>query len=254
LKEVESHRDMMAAPAECTCAAGTNSGAKCTSNARIYTVSSATCTTKAGFNVVTVDSNGCSSAVGASATDVIVLAPAFTQGTCSYKAPSVTKPAPTYGKETISCGLPQSAATCENRADCVATPIPEAPFTRLCIHKTGDELCPSADYAVRFLTYKNVDDTRACNADCAGTPTGGICGTKWGFSAAGGGGDCIAASPDPPPSAYTTSSSCVDAPSSTAVINGRALAPTGMSCLLSKAATPNGAVTSIEPVTFCCNK
>ena len=127
----------------------------------------------------------------ASATDVIVLTPAFTQGTCGYGAPSVTKPAPAFGKETVSCGLPQAAATCENRADCVATPIPEAPFTRLCIHKDGDELCPSADYGVRFLTYKNIDDQRACNSDCAGTATGGTCGTKWGFSASGSK-DCLA--------------------------------------------------------------
>lgn len=254
LEEVESHRDMTAAPAVCACAPGTNSGAKCSANARVYTVSGTSCTTKAGFNTLTVDSNGCSTAVG-TADNVIVLTPTFAQGTCSYKAPNVTKPAPVYGKETISCGLPQTAATCENRADCVATPIPEAPFTRLCIHKDGDELCPSADYANRFVTYKKIDDQRACNADCAGTPTGGVCGTKWGFTASGKlPGDCLAASVDPPPSDYTAGSSCAPAPPSTSVINGRGLVPTGMACSLTKEATPIGAVTSLDAVTFCCNK
>lgn len=248
LQEVQTHRDMTAAAATCSCT-GTVSGAKCSTTARVYTTTSSSCTLKAGFNAVTVDSTGCTAAVGATATDVFVLTPTFTQGACKFPAATVTKPAVVYGKETVSCGLP-AAGACENRADCVATPIPDAPFTRLCIHKDGDELCPSADYAVRFVTYKNVDDQRGCNTDCAGNATGGACGTKWGFSAS----TKACALLVNPPTDYTVGTSCAPAPDATSVVNGIGFAPTGMACTTTKQATPNGAAKSIDPVTFCCNK
>jgi len=245
---VKTHRDMTAANAVCTCT-GTVTGAKCAVNARVYTTTSNGCTLKAGFNAVALDSNGCTAEVGATATDVFVPTPTFTQGTCKYAAPTVTRPAAVFGKETISCGLP-AAGACENRADCVATPIPDAPFTRICIHKDGDELCPSADYAVRFVTYKNIDDQRGCDATCAGTAAGGTCGTKWGFSS----NLKACAALFVPPTDYTVGTSCIAAPASTSLINGGGLAPSGMTCNLTKGATPNGSAKSIDPVTFCCNK
>jgi hypothetical protein len=250
-QELATHRDMTAGPATCTCPTGTVVGAKCTATARVYTVSSAGCTTKAGFNNVALDSTMCTAAVGTS-TDAFVLAPTVASvGTCSYATPTPVKPAPTFGTETVSCGLPQAAASCENRADCVATPVPDAPFTRLCIHKDGDVLCPSADYSVRLLTYKSIDDQRGCASTCAGTPTGaGTCGTGWGFDTAG----SKTCTTDAPPTGNTAAVTCGAVPSAKSVINPKGLAPTGITCTPSAGSSPNGAATSIDPVTFCCNK
>jgi hypothetical protein len=178
---------------------------------------------------------------------MLLTLPSFTAGTCTFPDAGVpTSPSITYDKTQVACGLPQNAG-CEKRNDCIASPVPSAPFTRLCIHKDGDESCPSADYSVRFLAHKNVDDQRACSGCTGPSVTGGACGNKWGTSTP------AACTNGALPPTTNTVATCVNNPGSGATINAGAIAPSGHQCTPTDASVPIGAAIPTEPVTFCCN-
>lgn len=144
------------------------------------------------------------------------------------------------------CGLPQ-VASCNTRPDCVASPVPAQPFTRLCIHKDGDVPCPSADYADKFVAFKSIDDKRTCTACGTPTPTGGACGTAWGVS-----GSDLACATQAAPSDKTIGT-CYSYPGIGTHVNIGAAAPSAGTC------TPTGGqatetATLTAPVTFCCNR
>ena len=234
-KEVDAYQGTVTAdPATCDCGTPVVQGAKCTVTVSNHNASDCSDTpldvTADAPKTTCVDQS-------AGYTYMKVKSAVLSRGTCTF--PSVTKtgaPAPSFEKASIACGLPQTAA-CEQRADCVATPLPDAPYGRLCIHKAGDESCPSLDYTARFVAYTKVVDERACA--CTGNPSGGACGTTMLFAKSAGcpiGG--VAGD-------FTTCSVA-----NSVGIGG--LAPSGITC--TGTPQPSGKVTLGEPVTFCCNR
>lgn len=232
LKEVDAHRGMTVGTTTCDCGSGTNSGAKCTANVENHALSD--CSDTVVATKVDVPSATCTNKTGAY---IKVNGATLARGSCTHAQAKVSGPAPALATADIACGLPQNAV-CSQRADCVATPLPDAPFTRLCIHKSGVESCPSLDYAVRFVGYKSTTDERACT--CSGNPAGGACGTALAFAKStncplgGVAGD------------FTTCSVA-----GSVAIGG--LAPSGITCAAGTPAS-TGTVKDAEPVTFCCNK
>ncbi len=242
--EISAHQGAAAEPATCSCGDFVVKDAKCAAGVELW--QSSGCNSGQPVLDGTANAPGpCHSVSNGAYGYIRVTTPTLTRGSCTYPSPQKTAPEPTFDKAQVACGLPQVAA-CDGRADCVATPVPAAPFTRLCIHKDGDAPCPSADYANRIVAYKQVDDTRDCSP-CEGTPAGGACGSRWGISANDG--QCAAGIPP------TTNAvdACVSNPGIGARVNVGALLPTGITCTTTGGA-PTGAVTATEPVTFCCNR
>lgn len=169
----------------------------------------------------------------------------YTQGTCKYPGATITTAPEEYDKAHVACGLPQTTA-CATKAECITTPSPASPFARLCIHKDGDEACPSLDYTKRFVAFKNVDDTRSCTA-CTATPTGGGCGTTYGTR--NNATLCVAA----PPTDKTVGT-CYAHPGMGKAVDVGAMGPTPPTCANPSGGTPTGTVKFKEPVTFCCNQ
>jgi hypothetical protein len=242
--EVEGHQGLVGADAQCSCGTATFAGQTCTVEVRTYAKTG--CTTGEVIESVTLPKvDACATANFAGGSGSLkVFAPTYVQGTCTFPSPTKTVPAETYEKMNVACGLPQNA-TCENRADCVATPIPEAPFSRLCISQVGEHQCPSADYSVGFVVYKSKTDDRGCTA-CTGTPTGS-CGTKYGFAS----GPIECSTPTTAPATNNADGTC--ASNGNSYVNLRALAPTNLTCTPT-GGTASGTIKSIDPVTFCCNK
>ncbi len=176
-KELDGLQGVSSDPAVCNCGAPTFQGASCTAVAVDY-YSDSTCT-NAQLNLGTW-ANGDCKAPGSTPNGYVkfgtpTLADA---GTCAFPNPTKTVPAPSYTAENVSCGSP-SATTCPANAKCAATPVPAAPFNRVCIHQDGDVACPAvAEYQKRFVTYRNLDDTRACSA-CTGTAAAAGCTMAW---------------------------------------------------------------------------
>ncbi len=240
LPELEAHGDVSGEPAACGCGAPAFAGAKCTFP--LYSWTSTDCRT-GGTQLpsVVVPDNPCLNvATGVRVT--VDTGGSLNRGTCSFPSPEKVVPEPTFATVDVICGLPQ-VGTCESRPDCAVSPVPDAPYNRLCIHKPGDELCPSADYPKRFVVYTKVTDTRDCSA-CTGTPTDGGCGTKWGPA-----GTCERGNP---PVSHTTRD-CVNPATEGSVMNLAAMGPTGINCAAA-GGTPVGDVANAEPVSICCNK
>lgn len=240
-KEVDAKQGVTAAPAACDCGNPTFAGnGVCTANIESYT--STTC----GGNPLFVDtlSTGNCKNPGFAYAGMKVTAPTLVDaGGCSYPSPTKTLPPPAYASETVACGAPQVTA-CPSAAKCAATPVPAAPFTRICIHQGGDVPCPSADYAKRFVTYRTLTDARDCTA-CTGKASGGSCATAWGL--VGSQSQCNVNTT----LGNTAGSTCAANVASTAYfkagfgVTGSTCTPTGGS--------PQGTATLADPVTFCCN-
>lgn len=240
LAEVLAKRDIETAATTCACGTPQFTGGNCNYTVTYYTGTGC----QFGADTTVRGSGTCIQHLG---TAIKVIDPTLTtSGTCSFPNPVATKPDPVPAKATKACGLPQAASCSTERPDCAATPLPAAPFTRLCIHKDGDVDCPSEDYAVKILGYKDVTDDRACTA-CAGIAAGGVCATVFGWS-----NDIACAAP-----AGTQRGTGTSASANCYTTEGSRLTlytPTGMSCNVSANSTPTGAVTPKDPVTFCCAK
>lgn len=241
--EVDAHQNMTA-PLSCSCGTPTFAGQKCTTN--VVWWASAGC--PAGeFGVVNGITNPgavCSSNDSTNYKSVVVEKPLPEKGTCSFPSPAFDIPAPAFEKVDVACGLPQAAA-CEARADCVATPVPEQPFTRLCIYKDGDEPCPSLDYTARFLAHKKVEDDRACSP-CSDPVADATCTDTFGFSAPGACGVTA-------PTDRIANGACLASPGAGQRVNGGAIQITNATCT-TNGGKPSGSAKSSDPVTFCCNK
>ncbi len=158
------------------------------------------------------------------------------------------RPPVTYAKRAVACGLTQ-VASCTGRADCTATPLPLVqPFTRLCLHQEGETLCPSADYAVRFVEHRSVKDDRTCNP-CVAAGQGGSC-TFEVF--AQNSADCNDLSG--PVTSPVNTATCQ--PSGTPAMQVQPVQVTDKpKCVVDPmTGKPSGTVTPTEPVTFCCNR
>lgn len=135
----------------------------------------------------------------------------------------------------VACGLPQQGACAvENRTDCIGAPTP-SPFGRLCIHKAGDEKCPSADYAVRKVVYRAIRDDRACSCERTGSCAPG-------GAAAFGAGACS-------PSGGLAAGFCLSVMPGAVLVRSDTK-PIGAGCPPKLA----GALVQEGPETFCCSK
>lgn len=240
--EVDAHQNVTAS-VSCSCGTPTFAGQKCKTD--VVWWGSANCPNNEFGLLDPIANPGpvCSSQTGTQYKSLRVGKPVPEKGTCTFPAPAFDIPPPSFEKVDVACGLPQ-AASCEARADCVATPVPEQPFTRLCIYKDGDEPCPSLDYTARLVAHKKVEDDRACSP-CAGPVADASCTDTYGFTTAG---DCNSASPTD----QIANGACIASPGGS-VVNGSAIKITNPTCTTT-GGKASGTVKSAEPVTFCCNK
>ncbi|MEO8800991.1 MAG: hypothetical protein ABI551_24070 [Polyangiaceae bacterium] len=240
-KEIDAFQDVTAAAAQCSCGTPAFNGAICTTP--IVTHVETGCT---ALGLLQADlTNAASCVTLQNSGHLEVPTPTLTtRGTCSFPTATTTLQDAGIGTVDLACGLPQNAI-CADAPACVATPVPDAPFTRLCIHHEGDVACPSVDYAKRIVAHTGLSDTRSCSA-CEGSTSGGGCGNKWGIAASMGA--CMAS----PPSDLTTGT-CTTASYGIGAVVGVSIAPSGITCL-GDGGAPAGAVTTTDPVTFCCNK
>lgn len=246
--EIEAHQGLSGGAAVCSCGTPTLEGAHCSAN--VVGWNNASCSGNPITDAVlegTATTNGACVEQVSNQSHLKVDPPTLKRGTCTFPDAEATVPPPTVAKVDLACGVPQHAA-CEARAECLAAPALETPFTRVCIYKDGDVACPSEDYSERFVAHRTIADTRAC-ADCEGTPTGGTCGTKWGF---GGSAPAICHALPSGPTTYDTGA-CVPGGKGKR-LDVRAMAPTGVSCTDIMGGTPTGTLESADPVTFCCTK
>jgi hypothetical protein len=244
-KQVDAQREMTATPAVCDCGTGTVSGRLCSADVYTYV---AGCGMGGGTKQATVTTTqACYTNTVSGPFSIKVTAPVLTAGTCSFPNATTTKPPPSFAKVDVACGLAQPTQ-CEGRPECVVAPFPDAPYGRLCIHKEGEVLCPSEDYKARFVSYKKLEDTRACTA-CTANPAGAGCGTgKWyerlkiqdcgSALAVGTANDAEGCY------AYNGPGTIVD-------ITG--WKPGAATCTAQGGAA-TGTASLVEPVTFCCNE
>lgn len=240
---VRAHQGMTAPAAVCACGAPKVAGASC--KATFVRHATSACNDATPLLLASLTSSTCTQTDANSGWQqgYTKVSTTLTRGTCTFPDATKELETPAFAKVDVACGLSQATA-CEGRSDCVATPPPAAPFTRLCIHKDGDHACPSADYPQRFVAHARVDDQRSCSP-CTGTTSGGACGSTWGTN--GSLAECAAS---PPSTAYGVGT-CNVTPSVGAVLNLHGLAPTGVTCSTS-GGTPTGQATSADPITFCC--
>jgi hypothetical protein len=241
-KELDAHQGMKALAPTCGCGTAAFAGGKCDATLAVF--AQAGCTDPLPTAAGSGSSSGPCFTSDPVSGSFAKLRTTLAAGTCSYPNPVKTIPAPTFDKVQVACGLPQAAA-CEGRSDCVATPAAPAAFTRLCIHKDGDESCPSADYPNRTVAFKRVDDGRACSA-CSGVTAGGACGTMFGYSAN------LLSCGTVAPTNNVAANTCMANPGSK-IVNLSGIAPTGIACTPT-GGQPSGAAASADTVTFCCNR
>jgi hypothetical protein len=246
--KVETYFNLTAPAATCDCGTPKITGRKCTAGASSYTDPSCTMN---GLKIanLTTELAACGVTSGDMGSFYRVSAGTLVPGTCTFPNATTTKPTKTYEKVQVACGQSQTTACATKPSECVTTPAPTAPFTRMCIHKDGDELCPSKDYPSRIVSFKSVDDQRACVA-CTATPTGGACGTKWGNqSSASSCADPLIAAPTD----KTAATGCYSYGGSGVIIDIRPMAPSAGTCT-PQGGTPTGQAKLIDPVTFCCTE
>ena len=234
-KEREGNGGVAAGTSTCSCGIGSAQGTKCQVSVSSYP--GAKCSGTAMNVTKETPATSCVDRAAA-ALALEVQAPALVKGTCTFPDAKLSAGPITFDRAAVACGLPQYAG-CADRPDCVASPIPDAPFTRLCIHKSGDELCPSADYAARFTVFATVSDTRACA--CSGTPDYESCGTTVTFYSGTG---CTG----------TSNSSTTGVCGGYASVAIDSLGPFTKECTKLVKTGVAGDVTLTEPMTFCCNK
>jgi hypothetical protein len=242
-REIDSHVGMNGLPAVCDCGAVVLLNAKCT--ASIASFSDPGCTPPGILQGQASSTARCTATLDNNGSHYKVTLQAFNAGSCTFPNATVTLPPPTFSKVELACGLAQPTA-CGPRADCVTTPAPAAPFTRLCIHKDGNVSCPAQDYSVRFLAYKKITDNRTCTA-CTATATGGSCGTAWGNQGTMAG--CL--SPVPPNDKVL--GTCYPYPGAGTLVDIGATGPFNVMCPRT-GGEPSGTADDGEPVTFCCNQ
>jgi hypothetical protein len=243
VKEVEGHQGLRAPPPTCACGPAVVAGASC--RVGLERFDGDDCVTGGSGAVdVVVPSNPCA-AISGTLSFYVSNVTLIAKGTCTYPNPVREIPPITFEKLDVACGLPQSGS-CATRPDCTAAPVPDAPFTRVCLHSPGDVSCPSVDYAVRFVTRESFEDKRACDlSGCGGTPVGDTCAKKLavvGAATCGDGGTTVFP---------LNADECQ--PSTNTTVDLRGIKP--ISTCPPATAMPVGAATSTgATTTFCCNR
>jgi hypothetical protein len=238
IRELEAHQGLAAPLASCECAGGQVQGAKCEVTVVKYL---GQCSSGSSATYEIPDA-GCINTASPAFAQIRAPVLVLDVATCSFPPATKTLPPAVFEKVNLACGLTQ-LAPCPERADCVSTPAPE--FGRLCIHKHGDELCPSRDYPERFVAYAKIRDERDC-APCSGSPRGGNCGDASTFR-------LMTANCASLTTGERKFNECFDPPESNSHVDLSGHAPMDVDCPTHQGEAI-GAATSDDPVTFCCTR
>lgn len=89
--------------------------------------------------------------------------------TCAPSELTEKKPEKTYDRGFVACGV-AARNECTGRPDCTAAPasLPAGGFSRLCIHRAGEQSCP-AQYPDKTVVARDYTDDRTCSP-CSATP------------------------------------------------------------------------------------
>lgn len=234
-KQLEGRDGVMVGTASCVCGTGTPQGGKCKVVVSDY--ASTTCDGNAIGVPHEAPLTKCVNRGGGFST-MRVAAPTIIPPTCAFPQSVVTGPPLSFERAVVACALPERSA-CAEQGECLASPVPSDPFTRMCIHRVGDQSCPSADYAARFTVFAAVRDGRACA--CYATPASASCGTKVDFYSGTG---CNGA----------VSPSSVDSCTDGASVDISPLGPFATGCEVAEQSTVIGEVALVDVTTFCCTK
>lgn len=135
-------------------------------------------------------------------------------------------------------------------AGSVCQPKSATPFrSGLCVYKTGENSCPVGDFSQQFVYFEKADDTRACSACECDAPTGAMCDATikiYGDVAVNVCNTEIASFP---------AGGCANLSGNPAVFGRSAIlsGPTGGTCGVKPGGgQTTGALTPINPTTFCC--
>lgn len=165
-------------------------------------------------------------------------------GTCTPTGGAPTGADPVWDDAVKACRVVSNLAGCTAPQSCV--PKPQGVYEpRICIGRPGVQSCPGP-FTQAVPAFGDFDDTRDCTTCTCGSGTGGTCtlGVTLYSDAnctnavgTGNSNTCLGLGGNPAiQSAQTT------------LVNG----PTGGSCPSTGGGVPTGAVTEIDPTTFCC--
>jgi hypothetical protein len=242
--ELEAYDGLDAGTPLCSCGGGAVSNASCAFDVLFYDAGLCTAAPSRKSSYVVTAGAGLDAACAPYVVEQAyeVTTPVLDAGTCFFPDASAIVPPSGLGRSTVACALPR-LASCEARPECVAAPSPGAPFGRICIHRDGESDCPNANYPARFVSYRTVDDHRACSPCLGSTLPPPACGTMWitgtscdseGFVGENGFGRCNETNPS----------------SSSLQLNG--LGPPAQTCTQDGGGLPTGDAGLTGPVTFCC--
>jgi len=175
-------------------------------------------------------------------------APTVGGGSCNPGGGTPQLDTPSFSLAARACRVPLGGGGCDGTEVCM--PRPASPFeSRVCIGRSGDEVCPGAAFTERFLFHQGFDDGRDCTICTCDAPTGGACEITFGLHDGPPGDACQSSVASFP------AGSCFDIVGNPAVVGITAdvtQAPSGSSCGVSGGGALTGVVTSETPTTFCC--
>ena len=239
--ELETYQGLQETPAVCSCGAPTfDPKALCKTVVEFWTA--AMC---GGSSVTSEGNYPFAKCIGPNVgyQSMRVLAPKLDpDATCTFGTPSKTLPPPVFDKTQVVCGLAAPTA-CSGRPECTSAPVPEGPFSRVCIHKEGENACPSQDYAVRFVSHRGTTDDRDCTPCGKGTPKATCGNTISGFL----GGDCTGTEVPMTTGTCYPDFKYVDLTKGTGPITSTCEPEAGGN-------QPTGGLALKDAVTFCCNQ
>ncbi len=256
------HRNLMTPSHSCTgCSCGTPTGQIC-DLADMITVSDKNC----GFAGQTINSinppsawqgecfgpaglqGGQPCAGGPCNSSVTTAKPTVTGGTCTAQGGMSDQLPEQWGAFGFGCSGALQGGGCG--AGSVCQPKAAMPFrSGLCVYKSGENACPVGEFSQQFVYFEKAEDTRACSACECNAPTGATCDATikiYGDQAVN---QCTMEI------ASFNAGGCANLVSNPAVF-GRAatiVGPTGGTCGVKGAGgQATGALTPVNPTTFCC--
>jgi hypothetical protein len=242
----EANAGLVAPPAVCTpCDCSVPSGGTCGA-ATATSYDSQVCD---GGVEAQLSGAGCKSfSVGDKTNSALgAVIPVTSPGACEVVGTATaTLPEPSWSERTLLCALGALGGGCAAGEVCVAAPA--APFEALvCIHRAGEEPCPSGPYATPFVTFSGWQEGRSCTPCGCGTPAGATCGGTTKIYVGTG---CTTLATEVPHDGATCKPWSTSTPfNSYAFVGDKA--PNGGACPKT-GAEPAGAVAPTGATTVCC--
>lgn len=234
--ELTLHDELVPTPAECVCACDGAVGVSCnTSSIQINTYDDDGCTDPrdSGAGVVGACVNLC---CGGDSANYVKPVPDVSGASCASTTLVDSAPAPVWAASLIGCG-PIASATCGEQR-CFVPPAEGA----LCIHKSGDHVCPEGPFSEERVWFASFEDTRACEpCGCSPVDTADCNEVVTGYAV----NNCTVGD-----AVLAPAPGCTVAPVDFDGARIQSVDPTG-SCTPT-GGTPTGEVTPSQPTTVCC--